>query len=189
LQDRIWVGDGQVGLWLYSLDARSLLYCYSSRRLHILGMISLSNQSDYRRGIGKTEKRRLVDNFKIWPSSGGGGPKVSKLWVSFRYPWYFLPHPVVLLGTAYFSLFLATNDYIMTTNSISYPTVYGFSLGDVALTSISPTLGNVFGIIYGGYFNDMVNSTSNFIDNSTFAISERNTEANSVLRCGCQCFC
>lgn len=159
LQDRIWVGDGLVGLWLYSRDARSLSYCYFSRRLHILGTISLSNQSDCRRGIGKTERRRLVDNFKIWPSSGGGGPKVSKVWVSFRYPWYFLPHPVVLLGTAYFSLFLATNDYIMTTNSISYPTVYGFSLGDVALTSISPTLGNVFGIIYGGYFNDMVNST------------------------------
>lgn len=148
-----------------------------------------SKSTDCRRAFGKSGKRKVIDNLKIWPSSGGGGPKVSRVWVSFRYPWFFLPHPVVLLGTAYFSLFLATNDYIMTTNSISYPTVYGFSLGDVALTSIAPTLGNIFGIIYGGYFNDKVCSLCLFSDISLYVTSGRNMEANSAPKCDCRCFC
>jgi hypothetical protein len=65
-------------------------------------------------------------------------------------------HPVVILGTAYFSLFLATLDYMLTTNSISYPTVYNFDLGQVALTSLAPSIGVWLGVLYGGYMNDLV---------------------------------
>jgi MFS family permease len=102
------------------------------------------------------EKRTIVDHFRVWPASGGGAPKVKSKRHAFAYPWYYLPHPIVLLTTAYFSIYLATNDYMLTTNSISYPTVYKFDLSDVALTSLAPTLGNICGIIYGGFANDRV---------------------------------
>lgn len=102
------------------------------------------------------EKRRAVDTLRLWHASGGGDPKIKSKVAAFTAPWYCLPHPVVLLATAYFSIFLATNDYMLTTNSISYPMEFGFSLSDVALTAIAPTLGNVFGILYGGFTNDRV---------------------------------
>jgi hypothetical protein len=108
--------------------------------------------------------RTIGDHFKVWPASGGGIPKVGSLWHAFRYPWFYLGHPIVLLTTAYFSLFLACNDYLLTTNSISFPTEYGFSLSDVALTSIAPTLGNLLGIIYGGVANDKVSLLSQVVD-------------------------
>ncbi|KAL6251955.1 hypothetical protein RBB50_002165 [Rhinocladiella similis] len=100
------------------------------------------------------EKRRIADGLRLWRASGGGDPKVKSKVAAFTYPWYYLPHPIVLLTTAYFSIFLATNDYMLTTNSVSYPLEFGFSLSDVALTSIAPSLGNIFGIIYGGLAND-----------------------------------
>jgi hypothetical protein len=155
LLGRILGGDGLLGSWLFSLPAPSWPLLSSSLKPHILGTCLAFHQPNCSRGRQIGGKRRLIDNVKLWSSSGGGGSKVSSVWVSFRYPWYFLPHPVVLLGTAYFSLFLATNDYMLTTNSISFPTVYNFSLGDVALTSIAPTLGNLVGIVYGGYCNDL----------------------------------
>ena len=102
------------------------------------------------------QKRRLVDNLKFWHASGGGAPKVASLWHSFRYPLLFMSHPVVLLPCIYFSLYLSCNDYMLTTNSISFPTVYNFSLTGVALTSIAPTLGNICGMFYGGLLNDKV---------------------------------
>ena len=102
------------------------------------------------------EKRRTVDTLRLWHASGGGDPKVKRMVPAFSYPWNYLPHPIVLLATVYFSIYLATNDYMLTTNSISYPLEFDFSLSDVALTSIAPTLGNIFGVIYGGFANDKV---------------------------------
>jgi hypothetical protein len=102
------------------------------------------------------EKRTALDHFKLWPSSGGGAPKVTSKWHSFRYPWLYLPHPIVLLTTAFFSTVLATNDYMLTTNSISMQEVYNFGLSGVALTSLAPSLGVILGVFYGGYANDKV---------------------------------
>jgi MFS family permease len=102
------------------------------------------------------EKRTVVDHFRLWPASGGGAPKVSSIWHSFRYPWLYLPHPIVIMTTAYFSMVLATNDYLLTTNSLSMQEVYGFGLAGVSLTSFAPTLGVILGAIYGGYANDKV---------------------------------
>lgn len=103
------------------------------------------------------KKRGYIDTIKLNPSSGGGPPKSSNLWTAFLEPWKFLLHSRVLLATTFFSLVLATNDYLLTTNSISFPLEYGFTLTEVALTSFAPTIGNLLGIILGGYFNDKVN--------------------------------
>lgn len=100
--------------------------------------------------------RRYIDTLSLKPASGGGPPKSSSIWVSFTAPWKYILHPTVLLATLFFSLFLATNDYLLTTNSISFPMEYGFTLKEVALTSFAPTLGNLVGIILGGYINDKV---------------------------------
>lgn len=101
-------------------------------------------------------RRRYIHTLSLSPCSGGGQPKSTNIRASFAAPWKYIVHPTVLLATVFFSLFLATNDYLLTTNSISFPTVYQFTLGEVALTSFAPTLGNLVGIILGGYANDKV---------------------------------
>ena len=65
-------------------------------------------------------------------------------------------HPVVILSTIYFSPHLSCKDYMLTTTSISYSTVYDFSLTAVALTSLAPTVGNICGMFYAGLLNDKV---------------------------------
>ena len=118
----------------------------------------LSPETTYTRAGRSTprEKRRLIHTLKLWPASGGGDPKVSNPWQAFRTPWLFLSHPIVICNTVFFSLVLATNDYMLTTSSTSFTLVYGFSLSNVALTSLAPTIGTTLGIIYGGVCNDMV---------------------------------
>lgn len=129
-----------------------------------IGVLLMMPETSYTRAgrHAPGEVRRALDSLKFWAASGGGPPKVQSKVHSFAYPWRYLPHPVVLLATAYFSMFLATNDYMLTTNSISYPTVYSFSLSDVALTSLAPTLGNLCGILYGGLANDRVSTVPPF---------------------------
>ena len=123
-----------------------------------LAIILLMPETSYTRGgnVDDAPKRVARDHFKIWPVSGGGAPKVASKWHSFRYPWYYLPHPIVLLSTAFFSMYLATNDYMLTTNAIAMQEVYNFGLTGISLTSLAPSLGVVVGIIYGGYANDKV---------------------------------
>ncbi|KAJ5811775.1 hypothetical protein N7474_008076 [Penicillium riverlandense] len=99
-------------------------------------------------------KRRYIHTFSLSPGSGGGPPKSSSLWRSFAAPWKYVFHPTVMLATIFFSLFLATNDYLLTSNSIVYPTVYGSTLEEVALTSFAPTTGCLLGILIGGWAND-----------------------------------
>lgn len=102
------------------------------------------------------EKRTGLDFLSVRSASGGGGSKVKSKLHAYLQPWYYLPHPVVLLTTSYFSMFLATNDYMLTTNPVSFPTVYGWGLSELALSSFAPTLGNIVGVIYGGFVNDKV---------------------------------
>ena len=111
---------------------------------------------DYSRSPNNAVPRGYIDILRLNASSGGGATKSNNLWQSFLAPWKYLTHSRVLLATTFFSLVLATNDYLLTTNSISFPLVYGFTLREVALTSFAPTLGNLLGIVLGGYFNDRV---------------------------------
>ncbi|KAK7897451.1 hypothetical protein LTR67_005340 [Exophiala xenobiotica] len=100
------------------------------------------------------EKRRIIDSLRLWSASGGGNSKVKKPLNAFKYPWFYAVHPIVICNTIFFSLVLATNDYMLTTSSTSFTFQYNFSLSDVALTSIAPTIGTCLGIIYGGVCND-----------------------------------
>jgi predicted MFS family arabinose efflux permease len=127
-----------------------------------LAIILMMPETSYTRAgdVSEGARRVALDHFKIWPASGGGAPKVASKWHSFRYPWLYLPHPIVLLTTAFFSMFLATNDYMLTTNSIAMQEVYHFGLTGVSLTSLAPSLGVVVGVIYGGYANDKVSLAS-----------------------------
>lgn len=123
-----------------------------------LAIVVMMPETSYTRSPSSCNgmKRSTRDHFKIWSASGGGVPKVASKWHSFRYPWLYLPHPIVLLTTAFFSMYLATNDYLLTTNSIAMENIYNFGLSGVSLTSLAPSLGVVVGIIYGGYANDKV---------------------------------
>lgn len=115
-------------------------------------------ETSYTRGgrFQPGEKRRLIDHFRVWSASGGGDSKVNRPWKAFTYPWYYSLHPVVICNTIFFSLVLATNDYLLTTSSTSFTIVYDFSLSEVALTSLAPTIGTILGVIYGGICNDKV---------------------------------
>ncbi|KAF7548686.1 hypothetical protein G7046_g8592 [Stylonectria norvegica] len=131
-----------------------VIMTYVSFLLLVLFFPETSYTRDYNRLLRNRGQRGYIDMLKLNASSGGGPPKSANLWGSFLAPWKYLVQSRVLLATTYFSLVLATNDYLLTTNSISFPLVYGFTLRDVALTSFAPTLGNLLGIILGGYLND-----------------------------------
>lgn len=123
-----------------------------------LGLAVTMPETSYTRAgqFNEGEKRTALHYYRLWPVSGGGVPKVTSKWHSFRYPWLYVPHPVVLLTTAFFSIYLATNDYLLTTNSISMPEVYQFGLVEISLTSLAPSIGVILGAFYGGYANDKV---------------------------------
>lgn len=126
-----------------------------------IGITLLLPETNYTRAgrITPGEKRGIADMLSVRSASGGGGSKVKSKRHAFLQPWYYLPHPVVLLTTSYFSMFLATNDYMLTTNPVSFPTRYGWDLKDLALSSFAPSLGNIMGAIYGGLVNDKVKSS------------------------------
>lgn len=123
-----------------------------------LGVLFLLPETTYTRAgrFSPGERRKPTDHLKLWSASGGGDSKVNKPWQAFQAPWFFVSHPVVICNTVFFSLVLATNDYMLTTSSTSFTFEYGFSLADVALTSIAPTIGTIIGIVYGGICNDKV---------------------------------
>lgn len=123
-----------------------------------VGVFFMLPETTYTRGGRFTpgERRKWTDSLKLWSASGGGDAKVSNAWHAFRHPWYFALHPVVICCTIFFSLVLATNDYLLTTSSTSFTFSYNFSLSNVALTSLARTIGTIIGIIYGGICNDKV---------------------------------
>ncbi len=123
-----------------------------------IGMTIMMPETNYTRAgrVTPGRKRGIADIVSVRPASGGGGSKVKSKRHAFLQPWYHLPHPVVLLTTSYFSIYLATNDYMLTTNPVSFPTSYGWDLSNLALSSFAPSLGNIVGVIYGGLINDKV---------------------------------
>jgi MFS family permease len=120
-------------------------------------------------------KRRLVDNFRFWPVSGGGEKKVEKyahlllsrlhrfssqtdfiasLWRAFIYPFRYILHPAVIIMTIHFSVLLLTANYMLTSNTFIYETEYGFDIKQTGLTGFAPFVGTLIAIPYSGLIND-----------------------------------
>ena len=62
-------------------------------------------------------RRSLLDNFRFWRVSGGGKAKVHSFAVAFAFPFRYLVHPVVILCTSFFSLYLVATNYLL----VSFP--------------------------------------------------------------------
>ena len=99
-------------------------------------------------------KRTYVDTLRFWKVSGGGEPKVESFVRAFLYPFRYVPHPVVILITVYFSIYVMVVFYLLTTNSIVYQAVYNFSLAGVGFTAFAPFLGALLSQPVSGFLND-----------------------------------
>lgn len=82
-------------------------------------------------------ERKFTDNFRFWCVSGGGNPKVHRFaWPSntvnrnvggltflsfttaFLYPFRYIVHPVVIINTTFFSLYLVTTNYLLVSDPL-----------------------------------------------------------------------
>lgn len=89
-------------------------------------------ETQYTRSTKDNRNRRdFTDNFRFWRVSGGGKPKVhryryannihstirklirSSFVAAFVFPFRYIVHPVVLMSTAFFSLYLVTTNYLL----------------------------------------------------------------------------
>ncbi|RFU27153.1 hypothetical protein B7463_g9177, partial [Scytalidium lignicola] len=117
---------------------------------------------------GRVIKRRMIDNFRFWPVSGGGKPKVQSFITAFIYPFNYLPHPIVIVNTIYFSLCLVVNAFLLTIQAITYQTVFGFDLAESGLTYLAPAIGTWMAIFFSGIFSDWLMGKYKNFDGTQF---------------------
>ncbi|MCJ1301128.1 hypothetical protein MMC08_003927 [Hypocenomyce scalaris] len=118
-------------------------------------LLFLFPETQYTRStVVNRHHRSVMDNFRFWRVSGGGKPKVHSFPAAFVYPFRYMVHPVVILCTSFFSLYLVTTNYLLTTQSLSYLEVYGFSVDSAGLTNLAPLLGIWAAMLYSGILSD-----------------------------------
>ncbi|OAP63485.1 hypothetical protein AYL99_02712 [Fonsecaea erecta] len=119
-------------------------------------MLILLPETQYTRHMEETTTliRSWKDDLRFWPVSGGGRPKEHSVLHGLATIIPYFGHPVIILNTAFFSLTLLVTSYTLTTQSISYLTVYPFSIGNSGLTFIAPLIGTWMAMLFCGVLAD-----------------------------------
>ncbi|ETI25799.1 hypothetical protein G647_02573 [Cladophialophora carrionii CBS 160.54] len=92
--------------------------------------------------------RSWKDDLRFWSVSGGGTPKERSVAHGLLTILPYFGHPIVILNTVFFSLTL------LTTQSITYLTVYPFSIGNSGLTFLAPLIGTWGAMLFCGVLAD-----------------------------------